>query len=78
MIDVPNNSSRVKDNASAALPITWNQFLQGVGTFNYPSTINSYEVDTVAIDCTTTTVTVSARCQFTVSTTGIRYVVFGY
>lgn len=75
-LEVPNTGS--KKNVTATLPISWNRFLQGTATHNWPDVANQFVIDSVAINCTTANVTVSARANTTTSSTGIRYVVFGY
>lgn len=75
-VEIPNTGS--KNNVTKTLPISWGHFLQGTAAHNWPDIANQFEIDSVAVNCTTTSVTLSARANTTTNTTGVRYVVFGY
>lgn len=75
--EIPANSG-AKNNITVTLPISWAAFLQGTACHNYPIVPNTNIIDSVAISCTQTTVTLCVRSSTSSSSTGIRYVVFGY
>ena len=74
--EIPNNGG--KSSVTETLPISWNNFLQGTASHNWPDTTVQYEIDSVAVNCTATHFTVSARSALSSGATGVRYVVFGY
>ena len=59
---------------SESLPITWDNFLQGVACYDYPT--GTPRNLSVSIDCNATTVTIGVWCD-SYSGMNMRYVVFG-
>ena len=62
-------------SATNNLPISWNKFLQGTVSWDNPGSTS--EVTSVAVNCTTTSVTVGCHSSVGSGYTGLRYVVFG-
>lgn len=69
-----NATANVVSQQTEDLPVSWNRFLQGVTSYDNPSSVP--QALSVAISCSTTQVTVGVNA----STTGkkyMRYIVFG-